>query len=228
MKAIHPHCRRLLGWASVAFIVACGDARRRAFIRADGEIFESVARSQVTDSASTPSRTTSALRFDSRPAGDNAELAGAPDRPAHLELTANGDSLADDALDAIVEQRKDILQSVGIEEGGPFDYPLCGGALTRRTKGSTVVLPVPKCPGFVRRYLTVGLPYRGVSPILERVRPAGVLAPDSTGESWTVLVTESSVGPGGQQWRQYVSLFHRDPGSGRLSLAERFLLSWAE
>src|SRR5437762_4292393 len=228
MKAIQPDCLRSLACAGMALVVACGNESQRALVRADGEIFESIARSQVVDSSQTAERGESALRLDSRPAGDNAELAATPDPPPHLELATEGDSSSSDAIGVIVEQRKDILKSLGFEEGGPFNYPDCGGARTRRSRGSRTVLPDPKCPGSVRRYVTVGLPYRGTAALLEKVRPPGLPAPDTVGEAWTVLITESSVGPGGQQWRQYVSLFRRDPANGRLALAERSLLSWAE
>ena len=211
---------------TAGLVLGCASDAEREMIRVDGEIFESVARAQVSDTTGGRSTDASAgLRFDARPAGDNTDLAGAPDRPRQLELGNPVDSVSADAQSVIVEQRKDILKSLGIEEGGPFNYSECGGA--RRDRDTSGVLPRPRCPDSVRRYVTVGLPYRGASPILARARPAEVPAPDTVGEQWTVLVTESSVGPGGQQWRQYVSLFRRDP-DGRLGLVERFLLSWAE
>jgi hypothetical protein len=200
----------------------------REMVRVDGEIFEAVARSQFTDTTGQSTKATTGLRFDARPAGDNADLSGAPDRPRPLEPGNAGDSVSANAQPVIVEQRKDILRSLGIEEGGPFSYPECGGARTRRTRDSTNTLPPPACPDSPLRYVTVGLPYRGASPVLARARLPGTPAPDSTGEQWTVLVTESSVGSGGQQWRQYVTLFRRDPETGRLAMAERVLLSWAE
>lgn len=226
MKAIQLNPFRSLACAGAVLVLGCGSGVERSVIRADGEIFESVVRSQLSDS-SLP-RTRSPLRFDSRPAGDNADLASTPDRPRQLDLTDQSDSLSVDALNSIVERRKDILKSIGVEEGGPFNYPECGGTRTRRSRDSSDVLPAPKCPEFVRRYITVGLPYRGAAQILSKARGGEAPAPDSASESWTVLVTESSVGPGGQQWRQYVSLFRRDAETGRLGLAERFLLSWAE
>ena len=64
--------------------------------------------------------------------------------------------------------------------------------------------------------------------MLDRLRSREAPAPDSTAEVWTVLVTESSIGPGGQDWRQYAWLLQRNPDNRRLTLAERFLLSWAE
>jgi hypothetical protein len=209
-------------------VFSCGYDGERGIVRADGEIFESVVRSQISDGAEASASATSPLRFDSRPAGDNAELAASPEKPQRLELGVASDSLSVDARRVIVERRKDILKSLRIEEGGPFNYPECGGARTRRAQDSSGLMSAAKCPALLRRYVTVGLPYRGAAEILARVRPAGAPAPDTTGETWTVLVTESSVGPGGQQWRQYISLFRPDPVDGRLGLVERFLLSWAE
>jgi len=228
MKAIQTDSLRSLVCAGVALVLGCGHSTERSIVRADGEIFESVVRSQFSDSSKFLPRTISPLRFDARPAGDNADLAATPDRPRPLDLADSSDSLSSSALNSIVEQRKHILKTIGIEEGGPFNYPDCGGTRTRRSRDSSAVLPAPKCPAFVRQYITVGLPYRGAAQILNRARPVGVSPPDSAGELWTVLVTETSVGPGGQQWRQYVSLFRREPETGRLGLAERFLLSWAE
>ena len=196
-------------------------------MHADGEIFEAVVRSQVSDIAKLEPRSARAFRFDSRPVGDNTDLAVTPEHPRPLDLSDAEDTVSANALRSMVEQRKEILRSIGVEEGGPFNYPECGGTRTRRSHDSTSTLAAPKCPKFVRRYVTVGLPYRGAAPLLDKARPPESPRPDSRGEQWTVLVTESSVGPGGQQWRQYVTLFRRDSESGRLTLAERFLLSWA-
>lgn len=224
---MQPYPLRLLGCAGAALLLACGDERERSIIRADAEIFDSVVQTQRADTLRLLPRTLS-VRIDSRPVGDNADLAATPDRPRQLDLSAAEDSLSAAALEAVVQQRKRILRSAGIEEGGPFNYPECGGARMPRSADSTNYSPAAVCPDFVRRYITVGLPFRGAAQILNRARPVGAPPPDSTGEMWTVLMTESSVGPGGQQWRQYVSLFRRDAGSGRLGLVERFLLSWAE
>lgn len=228
MKGIQPDCLGSLCCAAAAVVISCGYDGERSIVRADGEIFESVARSQLSDTTVQPASATSGLRFDSRPAGDNADLAATAEKPRRLELDVAADSLSADAQEAIAEQRKDILRSFQIEEGGPFSYPECGGARTRRPRNSSTVLQAPKCPSSLRRYITVGLPYPGAAQLLDKVRPPEAPVPDSTGELWTVLVTETSVGPGGQQWRQYVTLFRRDPATGRLGVAERFLLSWAE
>jgi hypothetical protein len=228
MKGIQADSLRWLSVLSIIAVASCGDERERALVRADAEIFESVARAQLADSSDTVSSIVSPLRIDARPAGDNTDLASTPDHPRRLEVGEQIDSVSVASTETIVEQRKDILKSLRIEEGGPFNYPECGGARARLSRDSTVVLPAPKCPPQVTRYITVGLPYLGASPILDKVRPPELPAPDSSAELWTVLITESSVGPGGQQWRQYASLFKRDAQSGRLEMVERFLLSWAE
>ena len=227
MKTIQPNGFRAFCFASSALVLGCMSDAEREIVRVDGEIFESVARSQFTETTGQSPKAPAGLRFDARPAGDNAELSGATN-PRPLEPGNAGDSVLANTQPVIVEQRKDILRSLGIEEGGPFSYPECGGARTRRAKDSTDVLPPPACPDSPLRYVTVGLPYRGASPVLARARLTGTPAPDSTGEQWTVLVTESSVASGGQQWRQYVTLFRRDSETGRLALVERLLLSWAE
>jgi hypothetical protein len=228
MKAIQPDCARSLVVLAAALSLGCTYRGEREVVHVDGVIFEAVVRSQAPDSSNPEPPTLSALRFDARPAGDNTDLAATPEHPRRLDLSEGSDSLSADALRSIVDQRKEILRSVSVEEGGPFNYPDCGGARTRRTPDSASRLDAPRCPAFVRRYVTVGLPYRGAAPLLVKARPPESPAADTTGEQWTVLVTESSVGPGGQQWRQYVALFHRDSESGRLAMAERFLLSWAE
>jgi hypothetical protein len=228
MKVIHAAFLRRISGVALLVLTGCGLRRDRAIVAADGEIFETVAREQLPaprDGLGVPA---SPLRMDSRPAGDNTDLASTPERPKRLELGDSTDSITPGVTEVIVEQRKGILASLGITDGGPFDYPECGGARPHLAPDSTVLLPGPSCPPQVSRYVTVGLPYRGASPILDKVRPANVPAPDSTAELWTVLITESSVGPGGQQWRQYVSLFRREASTGRLVAAERFLLSWAE
>ncbi|HEY4733402.1 MAG TPA: hypothetical protein VIH53_02530 [Gemmatimonadaceae bacterium] len=228
MKGIQSLSLRWLSMFALVAVAGCGNERERDLVRADGEIFESVARAQLGDPSDTVASVVSPLRIDARPAGDNTELAATPDHPQRLEVGEQPDSVSTGSTETIVEQRRDILKALHIEEGGPFDYPECGGARARLSRDTTVVLPPPKCPPQVTRYITVGLPFRGASPILDKVRPPELPAPDSTAELWTVLMTESSVGPGGQQWRKYASLFKRDPQSGRLEMAERFLLSWAE
>jgi hypothetical protein len=75
--------------------------------------------------------------------------------------------------------------------------------------------------------VTIGLPRRGVGQIPEKVRRTEPQTFD-TGEVWTVLVTETSIGSGGQDWKHYAWVLTRQPGGAGLRLAARFLLSWAE
>src|SRR5258705_11888879 len=118
------------------------------------------------------------------------------------------------------------MRSLHVESAGSVSYPQCGGA--RRGMDSVAIGSHPECPRELHRHVTVGLPYRGAAPMLATARRPESPLPDSSAELWTVLVTETNVGPGGEQWQQYGWLFQRDLESGRLAVKERFLLSWAE
>ena len=198
---------------------------QRSLVRADAEAFESVVRSEMIDSIK---ESFGFLRVDSRPAGDNTILTGTAERPRALDLEASADSISPNSLARITRQRKDILNFLRVEEGEPVRFAGCGGTQTERLKDSSAVLQLPGCPSALRRYVNVGLPYRGAAPILAKLRRSEIAAPDSAAEHWTVLVTESSVGPGGENWRQYAWLFRRDRETRRLLVAEKYLLSWAE
>lgn len=203
--------------------VACGIPReQRDLAAADAETFEAIVRSQMSNSVSA-----GFLRVDSRPAGDKELLSPTP-ASAGFDPDSLSDTVAESAARIIADQRKEILHDLHVEEGGPFNYPSCGGFRTRRFRDSSAIHPDPECPKAFRRYVTVGLPTRGASMLLNKARLPETPPPDTTGELWTVLVTESSVGPGGQQWRQYGWLFRRDPATANLAVAEKYLLSWAE
>src|SRR2546423_2323055 len=131
MKVMQPDSLRSFACAGAALLLSCGNAIERSIIRADGEIFESVVRSQLPDSWKLLPRTMSPLRFDARPAGDNADLAATPDRPRQLDLTAPPHSFPRDPLNSIVGQRKDIINPTGRDARRPFSYPQCAGAPLR-------------------------------------------------------------------------------------------------
>jgi hypothetical protein len=205
-------------------VIACARLTdsQRAALEADAEAFETIVRSQATDSAT---GSLGFLRVDSRPGDDDAVLAGTVPQTRPIDLSQSPDSMSGLAK-SIEDQRRSILGVLKVDEGGPFDYPYCGGA--RRVTDSAAVDTVSKCPRQPVRYVTVGTPYRGAAPLLEKLRRPELPVPDSAADLWTVLVSETNVGPGGQQWRQYAWLFRRDADKGRLVVAERFLVSWAE
>jgi guanyl-specific ribonuclease Sa len=183
-------------------------------------VFESVIRSEQSPDPADSAASLRVMRVDSRPVTDNDPLTPTP-RQTGFDLDKASDSLSDASIARIAAQRKAVLGDLHVEEGGPFAYPGCGGS-----HGSTE-LSFAACPRDWRRYITVGIPYRGTAAVIDKLRTLSP-APDSTAELWTVLVAENSVGPGGQEWRQYAWLLRRDPATGRLALVEKFLLSWAE
>ena len=208
-------CTQLLACSTLS------DAQRSA-LEADAEAFEAIVRSQVADSAA---GALGFLRVDARPSEDDAVLAGTVEQPRAFDLGQSPDSLSP-LMSSIEDQRRSILATLKVDEGGPFDFPYCGGA--RRVSDSADDSAASKCPRQPVRYVTVGAPYRGAAPLLAKLRRPELPVPDSSAELWTLLVSETNLGPGGQQWRQYAWLFRRDRETGRLAVAERFLVSWAE
>jgi hypothetical protein len=197
-------------------------------LSADAEVFEATVRAQISQTPDDPAVALKVLRVDSRPVSDNAQLASTPPGAPGVDLDAPPDTLPPETLARIAEQRKAILSDLHVEEGGPFNFPGCGGTRPHRTPDSSTVQLGNECPRTWRRYVTVGLPFRGEADVLVKLRGRAAPPSDSTAELWTVLVTENAIGPAGQTWRQYACLLHRDPETGRLALTERSLLSWAE
>jgi guanyl-specific ribonuclease Sa len=230
VKVIEPDSTRsvrrmiaLLG--ALALGLGCGRPSRaeRAVLAADAEVFEAVIRSELSPDPADSAASLRVMRVDSRPVTDNGELTASSTRHSGFELDKDSDSVSDAGVTRIADQRKEILSDLHVEEGGPFAYPGCGGS---RSHGSTEQ-SIAACPRDWRRYITVGIPYRGTAAVIDKLRTQSP-RPDSSAELWTVLVAENSVGPGGQEWRQYAWLLRRDPVNGQLALVEKFLLSWAE
>ena len=230
VKVIEPESTRSLRRIIALLVVlaigqSCGAPSRaeRAVLAADAEVFESVIRSELSPDPADSVASLRVMRVDSRPVTDNDALNASSTRQTGFDLDKDSDSLSDPAVARIADQRKEILRDLHVEEGGPFAYPGCGGS---RSHGSTE-LSYAACPRDWRRYITVGIPYRGTAAVIDKLRTQSP-PPDSSAELWTVLVAENSVGPGGQEWRQYAWLLRRDPQNGQLVLVEKFLLSWAE
>jgi hypothetical protein len=226
----HGSRRSLRGQIFLVVMLAIGQScgrpssAERAVLSADAEVFETVIRSELSPDPADSVASLRVMRVDSRPVTDNDELTASSTPQSGFDLDKVSDSLSDGGVARIADQRKAILSDLHVEEGGPFAYPGCGGS---RSHGSTE-LSFAACPRDWRRYITVGIPYRGAAAkIVDKLRAQSVPS-DSSAELWTVLVAENSVGPGGQEWRQYAWLLRRDPLNGHLVLVQKFLLSWAE
>jgi hypothetical protein len=148
--------------------------------------------------------------------------------PTGFGLDDDSARLSPAGADRIAQERRAILERLGIEEGGPFLYPGCGGVRTGEAAPQSGN-PAARagCPTEWRRYVTIGLPRPGLAQIPEKLRRAEPQSFD-TSDVWTVLVTETSIGAGGQDWKQYAWVLGRHPRRAELALVARFLLSWAE
>jgi len=216
---------------AIAFLAVEGcdnlSPAERQIVHTDSEVFEAVAQSQLAAGMEDSARLRSLLRIDSRPV-DNTSLL--PPQPASAGIAPEDDSTPPSSatISRMSDERRAILERLGVEEGGPFSFPGCEGIRTGEPepkRGAT--RSTSGCPRQWRRYVTIGLPRHGVAMIPENVRRTDP-RPFDSGEVWTVLVTENSVGPGGQDWKQYAWVLTREPGNAGLSAAAQFLLSWAE
>jgi hypothetical protein len=221
---------------NIALAVACfagqgcdnSSPAERELVHTDAEVFEVVARTQRVVGVNDSSRSPRFLRIDSRPI-DNTNLL-LPQSPAPTGIALEDDSAqpSSSAIRRFVRERRAILDRLGIEEGGPFYFPRCGGVRTGEVGANPKAnISGAGCPTEWRRYVTVGVPRQGVGLIPEKFLRTEPQSFD-TGAVWTVLVTETSIGTGGQDWKQYAWVLTRHPGGAGLSLAARFLLSWAE
>src|SRR6187549_185894 len=129
MKAIQTYRLCSLAFGG-AVVFGCTSQRDTEIIRADGEIFESVVKTQLPDTVEPSlSGRPAVVGFDERPAGDNSTLAKAP--PADLLAAADSDSLSRRGLQTIMSRRVAILKQFGMRVGRPFYYPDCGGSRPR-------------------------------------------------------------------------------------------------
>jgi hypothetical protein len=211
-------------------VAACDNlsTSEREIVHTDAEVFEAVARSELVVGNEDSSRSPDFLRIDSRPVDNTSLLPPKSAAPAGIPVDEDSMPASSAVIDRIAQERRAILDRLGVEEGGPFLFPGCEGVRSGETEQkSSVALSRTGCPTQWRRYVTIGLPRRGVSLIPENVRKTDPRSFD-IGEVWTVLVTETSIGSGGQDWKQYASVLTREPNGEGLTLAARFLLTWAE
>jgi hypothetical protein len=223
-------CTRSVTLAVAFFIVEGCDklsTAERELVHTDAEVFEAVARSELIVPMEDSSRLTRFLRIDSRPVDNTTLLPPQTPPPAAVALENDSIPPSSDAINRIAQERRAILERLGVEEGGPFLFPGCEGVRSGEPASAPDEGSRAGCPPEWRRYVTIGLPRRGVGLIPEKVRKTEPRSFD-TGEVWTVLVTETSIGTGGQDWKQYAWVLTREPDRGGLGLAARFLLSWAE
>jgi hypothetical protein len=217
---------------AVAFLTVEGcdnlSTSERELVHTDAEVFEAVVRAQVVAGMEDSARLRRFLRIDSRPVDNTSLLPPRPPGPTGIALDDDSTLLSSATINRITRDRTAILERLGVEEGGPFAFTGCEGIRTGGPASKRDATPSgASCPTDWRRYVTIGLPRRGVGLIPERVRRTDPRSFDS-GEVWTVLVTETSIGTGGQDWKQYAWVLTREPGRADLSLAAQFLLSWAE
>src|SRR4051812_28941120 len=212
MNSIEPRCLQsplrsiaLLIVSTIALGCDASSGAARSLMAADADVFETVVRSQITPAADDSAIALRSLRVDSRPVADTGPLATGASGAGNLNVDDSA-SVSPAALTSVAEQRKAILADLHVEEGGPFLYPSCGGTRVHRLRDSTLTPVGTGCPAEWRRYITVGLPVRGAASVLTKLRDREEAPPDPSSELWTVLVTENTIGPGGQNWRQYACL----------------------
>ena len=227
--------RPLLPWLAygIALIITEGcdnlSTSERELVHTDAEVFEAVARAELVVGTEDSSRSPGFLRIDARPVDNTSTLP--PQRRAQTGIALDDDDsmpASSAVINRITQERRAILERLSVEEGGPFFFPGCEGIRSGESSSKPGVTP-PRagCPTQWRRYITIGLPRRGVGLIPENVRKTDPRSFDS-GEVWTVLVTETSIGSGGQDWKQYASVLTREPDRDGLALAACFLITWAE
>ena len=205
-------------------------------IRADSELFAAVVRTQLAAGDDDYPLRIERLRYDPRPYGTPSGypevFAGVQGIDPTLTFARAGES----AMDQLIDNRKQILQTSGVTFGAPVQYRQCAGVRVppppppRKSAGAARSKPVDVhagCPKAPEYYLTVGLPIRGQPEGLKNARDTRGRRVALSGDVWTILVDEHSAGPRGWSWSQYAWLFKRGR-SGRLELAATILIGVVE
>ncbi|HEV7595743.1 MAG TPA: hypothetical protein VGO33_12160 [Gemmatimonadaceae bacterium] len=192
-----------------------------SLLRADSAAFVTIVRMELSGSGKSYPHEISPVRFDSHPNGQASDF---PISAGGSTGSIPGTASARDSVTTLLvsQQRKAILRNLGVEEGGPFNYPQCRGLLAPPT------VPPMGCPKEDQYYVTIGLPYLGIPSDLPIRATSSDTMPDVSGEIWTVIVTEAYASRLGQNSFQHAWLLRRDPVNRRFTLAHTVLLSWVE
>jgi hypothetical protein len=203
-------------------------------IAADSEVFAAVVRSQLDGKDDDYPSNLTRFRYDSRPYGTPT---GYPEMFAGvqgIDPTLTFAHASQDAIDDVVNNRKRILETASVKEGGPLVLSQCAGARVpapppvrgspTRIRRADVHAGCPKSPQY---YLTVGLPIRGQPEGLKNMRDTRGRRVNLGGDVWSVLVTEFAAGPGGWTRSEYAWLFRRNRNR-RLELATTVLVGVIE
>jgi hypothetical protein len=196
-------------------------------IRADSELFEAVVGAQLAAGGKNYPYRRPGLRFDSRPSGKTPDFLHAAGGSRGLAPATAYERPDSATLAAIARNRQQILKLAGVEEGGPFLYPRCGGTLVP-PPAPNAADPRASCPKQGEHYLTVWFPIRGFPEALKKLRRPDGKPVELTGDIWTSIVDEAYAGPNGQNWFQHAWVFRRNASSGHLELADTILLAWVE
>jgi len=208
-----------------------------ALIRADSEVFEAVVRAQLAGNMKDYPYHLDGLRYDSRPSTPVAVFGTTTPRPQTSETTGPFQTPDLGILDRLTKNRKEILERSAVEESAARTYSNCAGILVPPPPPPVGSPPSARtnlpdihatCPRHQESYVAVSLPVRGEPKALNEIANQRGRRVSWTGEVWTVVVDESSAGPGGSMWSQHAWLFTRNPADRRLHLAETILLGIAE
>jgi hypothetical protein len=195
-------------------------------------VFDAVVRAQLEAGDDDYPYHLDRFRYDARPYGANSGYPEVFAGVQGVDPTLSFARASKSEIERVIENRKETLQMSAVREGRVVSYPQCAGAgvpapppprgrpSARRSKPVDVHAGCPKAAEY---YLTVGLPLHGQPPGLKNSRDTRGRTVRLTGEVWTVLVDETSVGPAGWRLSQYAWLFKRNR-SGRLELENTILI----
>ena len=208
-----------------------------ALISADSEVFEAVVRAQLAGNMKDYPYHLDGLHYDSRPSTPVAVFRITTPRSRKTDTSGLFQTPDPATLDRLTANRKGVLERAAVEESAPRTYSNCAGIRvplppppvgSPPSTGTTRPDIHATCPRRQESYVTVSLPVRGEPKALNANLNSNGRRVSLTGEVWTVVVEETSAGPGGSMWSQHAWLFTRNPANHRLQLADTILLGVIE